>query len=279
MASMVRPSLILKMNLDEHIYSDETIADIKRSYSYVAPSVIEQHETGDARPENIMRFRVKLHRPYWDANDAASCEQWDKVMPKWMHNMLYKVSSTITAVNKVRKERGQILIPYMWLEMEFNNNVTIALKTASDSSLSYDYIEFIEEARKLMAQGAFGEESIARICIPSKESYEAQLKEAEEAEEAAKAAEAQEAAEGSEGAEGEAVEGEVESLCEDAPAVQDAEDAPAVQDAEDAEATEDAPAFEWPKLPEFDVDYSIWGIEYANGTVRSFNSVKASFEE
>jgi hypothetical protein len=276
MASMIRPSLILKMDLDEHVYSDETAADIKRSYSYVAPSVITSHETGDARPENTMRFKIKLHRPYWDATNDAANELWSSVMPKWMHNMLYKVSSTITACNKVHTERGEQDLPYMWLEMEFGSNVTIALKTASDSSLSYDYIEFIEQARKLMAQGVFGEESVARICIPSKESYEAQLKEAEEAEEAAKAAKAEEVedtadvTDAAEGIEEEATETEAESLSEDA---LDA------QDAEDAEDSEDVPVFEWPKLPEFDVDYSIWGIEYANGTVRSFNSVEGSFEE
>ena len=62
---MIRPTLILQMNLDESVYSEDVVAEIKRSYSYVAPAVVQSHETGNAAPENIMRFVVKIHRPYW----------------------------------------------------------------------------------------------------------------------------------------------------------------------------------------------------------------------
>ena len=40
MTATIRPSLILNMDVDERQFSDDVVAEIKRSYSYVAPSVV-----------------------------------------------------------------------------------------------------------------------------------------------------------------------------------------------------------------------------------------------
>lgn len=289
MASMVRPSLILKMNLDEHVYSDETVADIKRSYSYVAPSIVERHATGSLRPENTLRFMVKLHRPYWDANDAAANELWDGVMPKWMRNLFCKVSSTIIASNKVRTERGEAALPYAWLELEFGDNATLALKTASDSSLPEAFVGMVGRVRELAAQGAFGDEKVACVRIPSRASYEAQLAAALGAAESAGASEGAEGAAGGDGSssglqdasldgepgvDADPAGGEASALDGDGTGFPDGE--PAAQGGEDVSGED---SFAWPELPAFDIDYSIWGIEYANGSVRTFNSAAGAFEE
>lgn len=114
MTATIRPSLILNMDVDERQYSDDLVAEIKRSYSYVAPSVVTPVAPADAEApvENTIRLAVRMHRPYWDANDAVACEQWDAVMPKWLKNMFYKVSSTVTACNDVRRKAGQEPLPY-----------------------------------------------------------------------------------------------------------------------------------------------------------------------
>lgn len=39
-----------------------------------------------------------------------------------------------------------------------------------------------------------------------------------------------------------------------------------------AKADAAEPASVAPKLPAFDVDYSTWGIEYSDGTVREFDA-------
>ena len=40
MTATIRPSLILNMDVDARQYSDDLVAEVKRSYSYVAPSVV-----------------------------------------------------------------------------------------------------------------------------------------------------------------------------------------------------------------------------------------------
>ena len=275
MTAFIRPSLILRMDLDERLFNDEQVVDIKRSYSYVAPSLVQSHAPADeARVENIMRFMIKLHRPYWDKSNADAEELWQGVMPKWLHNMFAKVSNTITAANSIHAENGEPAFPYHWLELEFGDNALMAVKTGSDSSFPAEGVDMVERVRDLMNEGALGE-GIACVHIPSRASYEAQLAAAEaawaqaEAEQAAGAAEEQ-AAEVDEAAGQEAV------AAADAAAEGGLAEPAEAAEADAAEQPE--PAFAAPVLPAFDVDYGTWGIEYVDGTVREFDAATGAFK-
>lgn len=231
MAALVRPSLILKMDLDENVYSDEAVSEIKRSYSYVAPAVVAAHETAGGPSENVMRFAVKLHKPYWDKNDPAADELWQGVMPKWLRNMFYKVSSTIVAANNTRAREGRPPLAYDWVELEFGSDALIALKTRADSSIPEEAVGLVEQVRDLMTAGAFGD-APACVRVPSRASLEAQR--------AAALAAAQAEAE--------------------------AEGDPAVEEDAASEAAPEAAA------PAFEVDYAVWGIERADGSVEEFDA-------
>lgn len=276
MTAFIRPSLILRMDLDERLFNDECVSDIKRSYSYVSPSLVQAHKPVDGqRPENVMRFMIKLHRAYWDKSDEAAQQLWEGVMPKWLHNMFSKVSNTITAANNVRAENGQPAFPYHWLELEFGDNALIAVKTGSDSSFPADGVDMVERVRDLMNDGALGRD-IACVRIPSRASYEAQLAAAEQAQtEAAASAEQGETA----GQHGEhaidaavAAEGEAVVVADQ---VADAAGTAAETQTDSADVTE--PAFAMPELPAFNVDYGTWGIEYVDGTVREFDAAAGAF--
>ena len=270
MTAFIRPSLILRMDLDERLFNDECVSDIKRSYSYVAPSLVRAHKPVDGqRPENVMRFMIKLHRAYWDKSDEAAQRLWEGVMPKWLHNMFSKVSNTITAANNVRAENGQPAFPYHWLELEFGDNALIAVKTGSDSSFPADGVDMVERVRDLMNDGALGQD-IACVRIPSRASYEAQLAAAEQAQaEAAAAAEQDESA------------GQQDEQAIDAAVAAEGEAvvvADQVADAAEGERADAAePTFAMPELPAFNVDYGTWGIEYADGTVREFDAAAGAF--
>lgn len=289
MTAFVRPSLILRMDLDERLFSDEVVAAIKRSYSYVAPSVVCSHESSDANyAENNMRFMIKLHRAYWDRNDAEAQELWENVMPKWLHNMINKVSNTITAANKVSAEEGSQGMDFAWLELEFGENALISVKAACDSSLPSSGVDMVESVRDLMCVGKLGE-GVACVRIPSRASWEEQLACAQEAERVA--AEAAEAAASEDGESAEPVEdaacpatlpttSQVGCAAErEVPLAAALADSPS-HDAEpaDGEADEAEPAFVSAKLPAFDIDYSIWGIEYADGSVREFDANSGAFK-
>ena len=265
MTAFIRPSLILRMDLDERLFNDECVSDIKRSYSYVAPSLVQAHKPVDGqRPENVMRFMIKLHRAYWDKSDEAAQQLWEGVMPKWLHNMFSKVSNTIIAANNVRAENGQPAFPYHWLELEFGDNALIAVKTGSDSSFPADGVDMVERVRDLMNDGALGQD-IACVRIPSRASYEAQLAAAEQAQpEAAAVAE-----------QGETADQQDEQAVDAADLVADAVGTAAETQTDSADVTE--PTFAMPELPAFNVDYGTWGIEYVDGTVREFDAAVGTF--
>lgn len=242
------------MDLDERTCSDEVIAGIKRSYSYVAPTTVATHEPGEGPARNVMRFRIRLHRPYWDKNDPDAEKLWSGMMPTWLRNMFHKVSSTIVAAAKVSRRQGELALEYAWVELEFGDNVLVAVKTADDSSIPEEAVGWVERVRDLMGEGAFGDELPVCVRIPSLASLERQRALALAELEAAAAAKA-DAASGDDAADG------------------DVEIVEAVEAAETAEAVE-APPIEEPK---FAVDYTVWGIEAADGSVREFDSAAAAF--
>ena len=275
MTAFIRPSLILRMDLDERLFNDECVSDIKRSYSYVAPSLVQAHKpVVGQRPENVMRFRIKLQRAYWASSEEAAQQRWAGVMPKWLHPMVSKVSNTITAANNVRAENGQPAFSYHWLELEFGDDALVAVKTGSDSSFPADAVDMVERVRDLMNAGALGQD-IACVRIPSRASYEAQLAAAEQAQaEAAATAEQDETA-------GQTAEQPQVAAPADTAELDVAEPADAAEPAAapaDAVADQPAePAFAMPELPAFDVDYGTWGIEYADGSVREFDAAAGAF--
>ena len=275
MTAFIRPSLILRMDLDERLFNDECVSDIKRSYSYVSPSLVQAHKPVDGqRPENVMRFMIKLHRAYWDKSDEAAQQLWEGVMPKWLHNMFSKVSNTITAANNVRAENGQPAFPYHWLELEFGDNALIAVKTGSDSSFPADGVDMVERVRDLMNDGALGQD-VACVRIPSRASYEAQLAAAEQAQ--AEAAAAAEQGESAGQQDEQAIDAAAAVAADSSAAADRIADAaePASAEGERADAAE--PAFVMPELPAFNVDYGTWGIEYADGTVCEFDAAAGAF--
>lgn len=280
MAAMVRPSLILKMDFDERAYNDEVKSEIKRSYSYVAPSLVETHEACDGRPENVMRFTIKVHRPYWDINDEASQELWEGSMVKWLHNMLSKVSNTMIAANTQHKNRGERTVDYVWLDLEFGNNLTIRVKLNADSSIPENTYDIVAAVREAACAGVLGD-NLAVVSVPSYESWSAQLAAVEaelaaqaEAEAAAAAEAAAQEAEVS-GGDQEAETDETVEVVEDAEAVDDVESADDELEDEETDETEELPEF--PPFPDFEVDYRIWGVEDADGVIREFDSVEGSF--
>ncbi len=294
MAAMIRPSLILQMDLDERAFSEDVVSEIKRSYSYIAPSKVSSHDAGEGEPENVLRLAIKLHKPYWDKNDAAAQELWAGVMPKWLRNMFRKISNTIVAGSKVRVDQGDKPLNYAWVEAEFGDDALVAMKSMADSSIPEEAVQMVDQVRDLMGSGAFGDASVACVRMPSRASYEEQLAQAiAEAEAAAEAEAEAEAAETGESAGAESVAAGIAAAAEAdgagvGAAVQvgasDVPDAAVVDETNDAsdatgeDATSDeAPAEEEPALPKIDPDYTVWGIEYADGTVREFDSAAGSF--
>lgn len=187
MTASIRPSLILHMDIDASEFSEDLVAEFKRSYSHVAAvkaaAQLSAPESGPASPSgNMLTMEMRLHRPSWDAADAQAAELWSSIMPTWLHNKFRKLSATITGFNDVQVEAGRNPIHYAWISIDLDDGPAIAFAANTDSSIPDNAIELIEAARSFTATGALGE-GAAAVYMPSCDSLRSQYAAGSEADE------------------------------------------------------------------------------------------------
>lgn len=283
-----KPSLVLQVKLSPEEYSEAAAAEIKRSYMYLAQSLVAELDEDERAEGNLMRLNVRLMKPFWDPSDLEAETLWQASFMPWLANAARNMSTAMHNYNTVLHPLGAGNVTYQWADFDFAPHAVLRLKVDDENRIPSEAPAFCDKVRTLAAEGAFGE-NVARIRIPSRASIAAQKAAFEEEQARYRAALAAQGgtAEGENvdaaltGADDVSVEpaneadeiAEIVESTEAAEAVQVAEAADAVESAETAEsdaateASEDALA-----EPVFNLDYSIWGIEYADGTVVEFDS-------
>ena len=282
-----KPSLVLQVRLRPEEYSDTAAAEIKRSYMYLAQSVVSELDEGERAEGNLMRLNVRLMKPFWDASDPAAEQLWRASFMPWLVNATRNMSTAMHNYNTVLHPLGAGNVTYQWADFDFAPHAVLRLKVDDENRIPSEAPALCDKVRTLAAEGVF-DENVARIRIPSRASIAAQEAAFEEEQACYRAAlaaqnEAAEAAEEilADGAEADA-QAEAAGSVEEPEAVQasaTAEDAstaeadtPAAADATAAAAETSEAAGDALAEPVFNLDYSIWGIEYVDGTVVEFDS-------
>ena len=305
---LIHPSLIEKVSLDSREHNADVAADIKRSFAYVGPITVVAHEPSapEVPVNNEMHLICRMSRPYW-TSEGDGDQMWD-AMRTWLEAKAYKVASTIANFNKSRSEAGHQTVDYDRVELDMKP-YAFGIACAQGDELP-DVVAVASRVRELLAQGVLPAD-MAGIEAPAAASLAEQVEnarvQAEAAAAAAAAADEDEAAEGEvveaqgtpieadedQGAEAQADEaqaapveaGEAEVASEGAAS---AESEQPVENAEDAE--KDVPAGdEKPAEPEAparlkhasdnlaSLDYTMWDVRLADGTVRTLDSVAGTW--
>ena len=305
---LIHPSLIEKVSLDSREHNADVAADIKRSFAYVGPITVVAHEPSapEVPVNNEMCLICRMSRPYW-TSEGDGDQMWD-AMRTWLEAKAYKVASTIANFNKSRSEAGHQTVDYDRVELDMKP-YAFGIACAQGDVLP-DVVAVAARVRELLAQGVLPAD-MAGIEAPAAASLAEQVEnarvQAEAAAAAAAAADEGEAAEGEvaeaqgvpieadedQGAEAQADEaqaapveaGEAEVASEGAAS---AESEQPVENAEDAE--KDVPAGdEKPAEPEAparlkhasdnlaSLDYTMWDVRLADGTVRTLDSVAGTW--
>lgn len=282
-----KPSLVLQVRLRPEEYSDTAAAEIKRSYMYLAQSVVSELDEGERAEGNLMRLNVRLMKPFWDASDPAAEQLWRASFMPWLVNATRNMSTAMHNYNTVLHPLGAGNVTYQWADFDFAPHAVLRLKVDDENRIPSEAPALCDKVRTLAAEGVF-DENVARIRIPSRASIAAQEAAFEEEQACYRAAlaaqnEAAEAAEEilADGAEADA-QAEAAGSVEEPEAVQasaTAEDASTAEADTTAAADATAAAAETSEAagdalaePVFNLDYSIWGIEYVDGTVVEFDS-------
>lgn len=300
---LIHPSLIEKVSLDSREHNTDVAADIKRSFAYVGPITVVSHEPAapEAPVNNEMRLICRMSRPYW-TSEGEGDQMWD-AMRAWLEAKAYKVASTIANFNKSRSEAGHQTVSYDRVELDMKP-YAFGIACAQGDELP-DVVAVASRVRELLAQGVLPADMVG-IEAPAAASLAEQVEKARvQAEAAAAAAVAGEgepavgeAAGESEMAAGKSV-GTQADEAQAAPAeageaeVASEGTAPAEseQPTENVEAAEkDVPAGdEQPAEPEAparlkhasdnlgSLDYTMWDVRLADGTVRTLDSVTGTW--
>ena len=232
-----RPSLVLQAYLKPQLCTDPMEKEFKRSFMVVAQSVVHQLPEDEAQQGNVLRLSIRMHRPYWDAQNPEAQTLWDGSVHKWLVNLVRNLNNTMKTYNQVLHPLGAGNIEFSFVEFEFDQHI-LARIALEDNQLPASTVELLENLRRLMAEGVISGDAgqVASVCMPSRQA----LQELEEA-----LAQAPE---------------EISRLREAARQAEEAAHA----------AGEEPPEPQVFEMPEIPLDYSRWGICYADGTVEEF---------
>lgn len=298
---LIHPSLIEKVSLDSREHNADVVADIKRSFAYVGPITVVSHEpcAPEAPVNNEMRLICRMSRPYW-TSEGEGDQMWD-AMRTWLEAKAYKVASTIANFNKSRSEAGHQTVSYDRVELDMKP-YAFGIACAQGDELP-DVVAVASRVRELLAQGVLPAD-MAGIEAPAAASLAEQVENARvqaEAETAAAAAAGEGEAAGVEGAEAQGAEaqadeaqaapveaGEAEVASEGTAPAESEQPVENAGDAEDAEKDVSA-GDEQPGEPEAparlknasdnltSLDYTMWDVRLADGTVRTLDSVAGTW--
>jgi hypothetical protein len=122
---------------------------------------------------NILRLKVKVRYPYWEAGSAEADEIWEGSLRPWLKNILYKIGSTLEGLNRASDKKGEGPFHFQWLELQFGQ-LTIALALCQGNALPKDTQALVEEVRLQCAQSLPQSPLPLLVRLPSRESLDAQ---------------------------------------------------------------------------------------------------------
>ncbi len=262
-AMLPKPSLVLQVKLLPEDYSEAQAAEIKRSYMYLAQSVVSELPEAERAEGNLMRLNVRLMKPYWNPADAEAQKLWSESFMPWLTNATRNLSTAMHNFNTVPHPLGSGNVTYEWADFDFAPNAVLRVKMDDENRLPSTAPALCDKVRSLCAEGVLGED-VVRVRVPSLASLEAQKAAYEEELRQFREARAAEAA-----AEPETV----AATDSEAEAVADATGAAGASPAEgSADPAADETAAAAASEPVFVLNYAIWGIEKADGTVVELDS-------
>lgn len=306
--ALLRPSLTLVLDLDEHVAGEQTILEINRSYAHIGTPVIRTHAAevaGNATTEdaenapvrNTARLIVNMGTySYLNSDDEGADERWDTIVGPWIGNMLRKIGNNMKVFNDRQRKIGYPEVHFDTLDIELGAGAfTVAVRPQGAGMVDEGVAELVTAARNLRNDGTFAE--AVRVELPCAASWNAQRDAAweawvaehpevlEEPEADADAAadgidngiaSADEAASDAETADGAPEKTREELLAEDVIAKSYENTAVPPTDSEalprpQREEEEEEEPFDFP------VDYTLWAVIGADGAVRTYDCAAAAF--
>lgn len=171
---MLRPSATLTFTLFGPDATQENASAVKRSYSYIAPTLVKakkpaEDETFD--PENIpventVNMTVRLPKnPYWLDSDESSRTTWSEIVLPWVTMKLNTLFETVQEYNNPTRKSHVKALQWKALELAMEDQL-IEVELEPDNSLR-DIAPVLENVRAYLNGEGIDRGAIERIFAPS----------------------------------------------------------------------------------------------------------------
>ncbi len=173
---LLRPSLTLVLDLDEHLASEESIQEIKRTYAHIGTPVIRTHPptTNDAAPINVAQLRVSMGTyRYLQPFDEESEARWSEIVEPWIGSMLHKVGNNMKVFNDRQRKIGLPEIVFERIELDLQGSELVIDARLNPTCMIDPALRTqVRRARAMLSKDAFTE--AVRISMPPDDEYERQ---------------------------------------------------------------------------------------------------------
>lgn len=254
MGSSIHPPVTLRLVLTDDLFDalGDEVAQMENRFSPIAPAEAVRARKGSQR-ENVLRFEIG------DAPEEAAAgrdELWRSAMATWLSDLFDEATATAARESQARENRGEPPLAFSWIEVACPDEPPVAIRLEPGSSAPAAAAGYLARAHELLDERAFGDREIAEVRIPSRSSYDAQHAEAVLEAERAPAPDDED-------------DFQADAVKRDEPTRAEIEQALAEAERELRQAHEQQAG----EGDSFDLDYAIWGVEYADGGVQAFDSV------
>ena len=133
--------------------------ELKRTFAYIAPVVFverdscleiecaEGREDKDASYVIPLRMTVRLHRRYWDDEDAQAHQLWTEAMEPWLKNTFTKMSGAMEAFSRMELPGIENGVRFGLLEIQFDDDAVVEIMLGNDSSIPGNALEIVNAQR------------------------------------------------------------------------------------------------------------------------------------
>lgn len=278
-----RPSLLLVLDIDARLDSEDLRLEINRSYSYVGSTYVRTHESRAAEPSNTARMSVNLGtKRYLALDDESSNELWNDCMERWFYNAFHRIGNNMKIFNRRQRDIGESELIFDQLDIDLENGAVHAImRLDSTSGIDPSANTYLTSLRQVLGEGTLGE-GVVNVLMPSPSSFIRQQEAgaASKAEREHEEAERREAERTATIAQREAAEMLADEAFLESPALlaRSTDDCAQPKTVTEMSGVDNEAAFALPE-PDFAIDYSVWAIEYVDGSVREFDSTTGCFLE
>lgn len=171
MGASIHPEMKLSIVLDEESLGGNADAEMERRFTAVAPTEVVRARKGSQRSNKLV-FNVAL-----SAADEKDDALWNNALTTWLDEEFAETSALIARENDARRNNGDRVLPFSWIEVRFGEGPVIAVRMV-DSTVPAAAAGYVERARRLLKDGAFGADAIDVVRIPACVSIAAQRSDA-----------------------------------------------------------------------------------------------------